>query len=682
MAQDTVSVSVNILDMFDLLWRSTRGDHEVVVAMLDGPIDPSHPCLANADLDLLCVGDRSASPDVRSSRHGTHVVSQIFADGDCGVTGIAPRCRGLIIPVYGSDKDGRLLAASQIDLARAIHLAIERGAHIINISGGQLSPSDEADQFLANALALCEQSGILVVAAAGNDGCECLHVPAAVDSVIAVGAFDPASGMPADFSNWGAAYCSNGILAPGTHIPGANSLGGIAMQSGTSFAAPIVAGAAALLMSLQVQRGGAIDARAVRSALLRGAERCDESDGADCRGFLAGKLDVDRALQLLFPDAGDSTDAPSAPLAILAAAMPPEAEIAITLPMAAHPPDGVLPAAQESHTEAPEEEGNVMSNETIAAGSAVQASGPEPVAAGVAPSGQAIAPSAPAAGVTPSGGCGCEGGGGCGCAACAGESERQLVFALGELGYDLGTEAHKDSLWQAIGDDPFEWTNLVKHLKQNPWDAEAVTWTLRIDATPIYAIRPCGAFAADVYRRLADYLIGQIGGLGKDDDKARIDRISLAGTINGAVTLSSGEVVPVVEPELRGMFAWETKALVQSISGSAELKKGVTNFLQRLYYDLRNLGLAPQDRARNFAATNAYQAREIFKTAVERKTVLDHIEVQKSPICRQDSDCWDVILTFFDPENDRAARDVHRFTVDVSDVVPVTVGSVRNWFVR
>jgi hypothetical protein len=62
---------------------------------------------------------------------------------------------------------------------------------------------------------------------------------------------------------------------------------------------------------------------------------------------------------------------------------------------------------------------------------------------------------------------------------------------------------------------------------------------------------------------------------------------------------------------------------------------------------------------------------------------LDTIETERSPICRPDSDCWDVKLTFFDPERVfQRARKTHRFTVDVSDVVPVTVGPVRSWYVR
>ena len=59
------------------------------------------------------------------------------------------------------------------------------------------------------------------------------------------------------------------------------------------------------------------------------------------------------------------------------------------------------------------------------------------------------------------------------------------------------------------------------------------------------------------------------------------------------------------------------------------------------------------------------------------------IEVERSPICRPDSDCWHVKLFFFFPARQvQTVRKIYRFAVDVSDVVPVTVGPVISWFVR
>jgi hypothetical protein len=93
----------------------------------------------------------------------------------------------------------------------------------------------------------------------------------------------------------------------------------------------------------------------------------------------------------------------------------------------------------------------------------------------------------------------------------------------------------------------------------------------------------------------------------------------------------------------------------------------------------------PADRAVNFAATNAYSVAKAFEAALKEKerVELDSINVVRSPICRPTSDCWDVELYFFFPDRPvQTVRKVHRFTVDVSDVVPVTIGPMRSWFTR
>ena len=56
---------------------------------------------------------------------------------------------------------------------------------------------------------------------------------------------------------------------------------------------------------------------------------------------------------------------------------------------------------------------------------------------------------------------------------------------------------------------------------------------------------------------------------------------------------------------------------------------------------------------------------------------MDTISTSKSPFCRLDSDCVDVTIRFFDPENDRRARFVLQYTIDVSDEMPVSLGPTR-----
>jgi hypothetical protein len=93
--------------------------------------------------------------------------------------------------------------------------------------------------------------------------------------------------------------------------------------------------------------------------------------------------------------------------------------------------------------------------------------------------------------------------------------------------------------------------------------------------------------------------------------------------------------------------------------------------------------ICPQDRAINFAGTNAFNDEKIYESAVKEEMELDSIEIERSSLCRPGSDCWDVKLFFFYPARQvQTVRKVFRYTIDVSDVVPVTVGPVRSWYVR
>ncbi len=178
----------------------------------------------------------------------------------------------------------------------------------------------------------------------------------------------------------------------------------------------------------------------------------------------------------------------------------------------------------------------------------------------------------------------------------------------------------------------------------------------------------------------------------KDSDEF-IERISIpARRTDRTVELFSGQVVPVIAVQnTRGMYGLKVNALVDAAlatvaaeAGEAreeDMRRSLTSFLNRVYYDRRNLGQTSRDRALNFAATNAFQAASTFAEAIADGRELDTIEVEKSPFCRLNSDCWDVKLKFFAPENSRRARKVFRFTIDVADQVPVTLGEVKSWSV-
>jgi cyanobactin maturation PatA/PatG family protease len=267
-----------------------------------------------------------------------------------------------------------------------------------------------------------------------------------------------------------------------------------------------------------------------------------------------------------------------------------------------------------------------------------------------------------------------------------------LVYALGELGFDFGTQARMDAIAAQLdeGRSPNHPRDLLDFLTNerasNLHVAAAVMWTLNHDAMPFYAVRPEGAFARETYSRLLEFFADQID--------ARAERVSIPGVLDGTVTLMSGQQVPVLIPDLRGMYNWRTSDLIASVMGAPpeggeerrqfdSKMEGMQNFLERIYFEVRNLGQTPQERALNFAATNAFNLERVFESAASRRLQLDEIGIDRSPICRPDSECWDVRLIFFDPNNALgAARTAYRFTVDVSDVVPVLVGRVRSWAVR
>jgi cyanobactin maturation PatA/PatG family protease len=240
----------------------------------------------------------------------------------------------------------------------------------------------------------------------------------------------------------------------------------------------------------------------------------------------------------------------------------------------------------------------------------------------------------------------------------------------------------------AIPANPYDARQMVDYLGDNLSEAKSLIWTLNLELTPVYAIEPGGAFARDVYGILQELLSGQIQA---EDSENYVERVSIPGILSGrSVKLFSGQVVPVIEvPNIRGMYGWKVNTLVQAAIQTVQaqaseaqeesIRRTLGSFLSRIYYDLRNLGTTSQDRALNFASTNAFQAASTFAEAVATGMELDSITVEKSPFCRLDSDCWDVKLKFFDPENSRRAKKLFRFTIDVSDIIPVTLGEVRSW---
>jgi hypothetical protein len=79
-------------------------------------------------------------------------------------------------------------------------------------------------------------------------------------------------------------------------------------------------------------------------------------------------------------------------------------------------------------------------------------------------------------------------------------------------------------------------------------------------------------------------------------------------------------------------------------------------------------------------ATNIFELGDVFANAIGDGLELDSIFAEKSPLCRPKSDCWDVVMRFFDPKARlEKALDEYRLTVDVNDISPVSIGTTRKW---
>ncbi|MGW2580973.1 cyanobactin maturation protease PatG family protein [Streptomyces virginiae] len=840
------------------------GSPEVRVAVLDGPVDLAHPCFAGAALTRLPTLVSDPAGPVLMSLHGTHVTSLLFGGLDSPAPGLVPRCTGLLLPVFRESPDGRATRVPQLDLARAVEQAVEAGAHVINISGGERTPAGAPDSMLARALRLCEENGVLVVAAVGNDGCDCLQAPAATPSVLAVGAAD-ATGAPLDINNWGAAHRLNGVLAPGENIRGAAPGGSLASLTGSSFAAPAVTGVVALLVARQLADGRKADplaaGRAVRESAIRPS--CAPDDAPRCRRLLGGRLNATGAYALVRgtgrPTSGAhgpthteekeraivmDTHAVNAQAAEPSEAVPADmsqapAGAATPVPAVQTTPPQVTPAQAAVPGEAP-----VPMPPAPGSWPAPPPMPPAPpamqpaVQAGVQPAGPPVyatppaspatfappvppappayaappvhtAPATPVAytapvactppaaypantGVCPScagcgGTCGHPGGqpsGGGATPSAPPPPGKQVIYAIGSIGFDYQTEARRDSFRQlmpnivipAKGDQPeqevqpniYDPKQLHAYLSKNPWESDKLTWTLNADATPLYALeaetpvgmdwtRPiitnrkastevvhdlAGRAASDhekltqlletlsyppvsyVHRTFRDAILGQA----KDKkDLDYISRVSVPGVLTDrTVRLFSGQVLQVVEVKSSALFTWNETLLVtavfeevqakaiqdarkevadkgQAAQNSAEKKvreefkgkKGeflrttVRAVLDKVYWQFRNLGQSAADRALNAAGTNAFLVGHEIQNGIlsadklpgrdQNFYTLNTVRVSKSPFCRPGSTCMDVVLTFFDPENDQRAEVSYLFTFDVSEEVPVSLAPVHTF---
>ena len=253
-------------------WDTRTDSSSIIVGVIDSGVEYDHPDLVdnmwtNSDEiagngidddgngyvdDFFGYDFDNEDPDPRDDNgHGTHVAGTIGARGNnsIGVTGVGWNASLMALKVIGT--------GSNADVARAIDYATDNGAKITNNSYGYAGSNVGGSQTISNAVGRAKDAGVLYVVAAGNsrstipasnmDG-SFNSWPAELskvhDNVITVAATD-SDGSFASYSHWGTESVQ--IAAPGTQIGSTYTNGGYVYSSGTSMAAPHVAGAAALL---------------------------------------------------------------------------------------------------------------------------------------------------------------------------------------------------------------------------------------------------------------------------------------------------------------------------------------------------------------------------------------------------------------------------------------------------
>lgn len=268
--------SINNIDL-PQAWDITTGSSDILVGIIDTGIDGGHIELddrINDELSFDFANDAFFNPLVDNLGHGTYVAGIIGAEGDnqIGITGVCWDVTLVSLKV-SNDDDGSM---SSTAVVAAIYYAANKNIPIINMSLGTYYDNPS----LANAIHTYDG---LVVAAAGNDERNSdiyLHYPSsyAYDNIISVGASSRTNNIWVLNQQFGGSnYGKNNVdlFAPGDNVYSTLPSNKLGYASGTSMAAPHVAGVAALLLSKYPH----LSATAIKEIIMNGVDLVKDSSG-------------------------------------------------------------------------------------------------------------------------------------------------------------------------------------------------------------------------------------------------------------------------------------------------------------------------------------------------------------------------------------------------------------------
>ena len=283
----------------------TEGHPDITIAVLDTGVSQRHPELQHAmlpgfDTVNIIDGAREFLGDFLQADedpedevgHGTHVAGIICGKGLRMPSGIVPRCKILPVRVLAAMlRDGKRVGAGLVDnINFGVKWAVDHGADVINMSLG--IRHTEGGLPHEEVVAYAKKMNVTIIAASGNDGREQLYYPGALPDVIAVGA-TAAFGDVSSFSTFGKQVS---FVAPGEQIYSSYLDNDYAFSTGTSHAAPFVAGAVAMLKSYALKNGRRFFDKHVKHILKHTSDKLDTRFKHPKAGF--GRLNLIDALRL------------------------------------------------------------------------------------------------------------------------------------------------------------------------------------------------------------------------------------------------------------------------------------------------------------------------------------------------------------------------------------------------
>lgn len=280
-------------------WNIATSASSIVVAIADDGVHPNHPDLKANLLPAYSVVTESPTTELPLCTHGTLVAGVVGQVGNNALGGAGMAWNVKMLPVnLSSNESTTTCSTSSInELAEALVYATDQGVDIINMSwgGGSLSTLETAVNYATS-------RGVLVVSSGGNENASNLLYPAAYERVVGVGATQKAATTTAPSGDTRARYSNYGpaldVMAPGSAIYTTSGTT-YANKNGTSLASPMVAGLAALVLSVNPD----LSYRQVREVILQNTDDLGTPGWDQYYGW--GRINVQKTLtaaQSLVPE--------------------------------------------------------------------------------------------------------------------------------------------------------------------------------------------------------------------------------------------------------------------------------------------------------------------------------------------------------------------------------------------